>query len=280
MVIKSVNIGLEIYELFHRVSVGLQGKGKTLDEVIVKVVEQINYFSKSLEDDGITINVNGKTTFHPFGESFRDAETSRKEYRRGLEGWKKRKREVEEGGVELIAKEERAFYLNPRDCVQTIGELDMMLYCHDEDKLSSGPEGVYWLRDIFLSSNDVLNYLKTNKIKPPNLLGYRKGDENQFIFIFTGITEPQIHHYGNPKDSDVPVGLTNDFVPMSRKNLGREFVYGLDSFFYNPILMEFQARILAQRTFHLCLMEVKEDILLTILLKVNLQFLKIFVWMI
>ncbi|GEM_PF-5136063 len=220
MTITANNIGPEVYGLFHRVSQGLQGKGKTLREEVAHADKQIATYQECLDKGGIIAD----GTVSPFMKG------GREEYQRGLDGWKARKQKLLEGGEILIAKEERAFYLNPRDCVQTSGEpLDLMLYCHGDERLFSGRNGVYFLRDIFMHTEELREHFQQAGIAPPPLEGYRNGDQSQFVFILRGLNEPQIHFYGN-RDGQTPKRHMSGFKPLGRRNLGQELAYCLDEF--------------------------------------------------
>lgn len=220
MTITAKNIGSEIYGLFHEVSQGLQGKGKTMEEEIAYAERQIDTFQESLDKDGIIMD----GTVHPFREG------GREDFQRGLGDWKARKQEILTGGEALIAKEQREFYLNPRDCVQTPGRpLNLMLYCHGDEELFSGEDGVYSLRDIFMNTEELRKHFKRKGITPPPLEGYGKRDESQLVFILRGVDEPQIHFYGN-KDGQTSERYTQGFKPLGRRNLGQELTYCFDEF--------------------------------------------------
>lgn len=127
----------------------------------------------------------------------------------------------------------REFYLNPRDTIQSTSWSDeqLMLFVDDwhfdEKKKDYRKKGIYCLSDIFLSREDISRSLKSHGIELPPLPGFKRAIKER-IWILRGITEPQIHFYGN-KDK-VPANLTQEFNPLSRENLGAELAYTFDWF--------------------------------------------------
>lgn len=230
MALTAKNIGPAVYRLFHRVSQGLQGKGgKTLEEELAEAEESIRMRQEWLKKGGEIID----GTVYPFRERGRTpggwSESGREICQRELEERKAYKQEILAGGEELLAREQREFYLNPRDCVQTGDPLDLMLCCPCEENMFGGRSGIYALRPILLSTEDVREYFEHQGIPFPPLKGYGPEDEKDFVFILREIDEPQIHFYGT-REGRVPEQYRKGFRPLGRRNLGQELAYCFDEF--------------------------------------------------
>ena len=130
----------------------------------------------------------------------------------------------------------RETYRNPRDTVQSTSWSDesLMLFVDDwrfdPEKREYKKKGVYCLSDIFLTRRDISEFLKSQGIELPPLPGFKRQIKER-IWILKGITEPQIHVYGNRRK--VSTDLTKGFGPLSRENLGAELAYAFDIFLEN-----------------------------------------------
>src|SRR3989344_193509 len=213
--ITALNIGTHVYELFHKLSKSLKGESKALAERLAEIDGHVEIYRKSLHDGGNTLD----GTFYPF-----QLKNAREAIEEQIIAWSEYKTRLLKGGQSLLSKEEREFYLNPGDCVQSYSHyLNLMLHCRNRRV-----RGIYQLSDIFMNTGEIKELLKQEGITPPPLKGYGEEAEAELVNIFRNLDEPQIHFYGNLEP--VSETLLRKFRPLGRCNLGRELAYCLDKF--------------------------------------------------